>query len=287
MTKRNNILENKIIELIKEGIYPSKISALLNISTTLVLRHLKYLEKEGKIKSYGKCPKFYKILIKENPNPENPSLCVRKLIHNTTIHDLKIKYSIIKKGIKLKGKTIKVNNWEKTFIPLEGKPNITLELTTNSIIAHVHRFEMPSNMDFISAFSSILHEITAKITLFMNSKGYSINNRTPTIISQHIANDAKDLDNEIANGAVFQINLNHKAKTPLGEMKQEAKAWVDKSGGLAEIETNDTIYEKELLEMPLKMAKMERTTREMMDVLAGLVETNTAQTKALQYLMMK
>jgi len=67
----------------------------------------------------------------------------------------------------------------------------------------------------------------------------------------------------IALGTKIEVDLGRKAESIHGEMKQEAKAWIDKSQGQAEIETNDLLYEEKLLLMPEKVFEIDEKLKEL------------------------
>ncbi len=70
------------------------------------------------------------------------------------------------------------------------------------------------------------------------------------IIRQHIANRLQELD-KIEEGITVEVDLGRKAKSILNKtLDENAKAWIDTSLKLPEIETNDISYEEKLLLQP-------------------------------------
>lgn len=271
MAARNFEIEKKIIVLIAEGLYPSKIATVLKVSTTLIIKHLKRLEREGILRSYGKCPKFYETTKKDfKPFKVNSSLPMNDGLNSDVkqpfisdkirLHDFKVKIPIIKAGkIRLTPKKCKINNWVKEYYNVDLPTKATLEITTRSAIIHFHSTEIPRNMGFNRALVEFATKGIVAVVSYLGRSGYRMDLMNPRVISQHLAADAaKDIDNQVAESAVFKLNLSRPATTITGNLATEAAAWVDRSKGALEIETNDMLYEQALLEMPLRVIRVER-----------------------------
>ncbi|MDD3906485.1 MAG: helix-turn-helix domain-containing protein [Candidatus Omnitrophica bacterium] len=279
MAARNYEIEKRIMALVGEGLYPSKIANVLNVSTTLILKHLKRLEKEGRLESYGKCPKFYNLKdvafkrcnvgfslpmngrFKLRGKTDGLKSQKKPLISDVIrLHDFKIKIPILQKGkMVLTSKKVEINNWVKEYYNLDLPTKATLEITTQSAIIHFHSTDIPRNMGFNRALVEFATRGMVAVVSYLGRHGYRLDLMNPRVISQHLAADtAEEIDKQVSEGTVFKINLNRPAATITGEMQAGAAAWVDRSKGALEIETNDIIYEQALLEMPMRLIRVER-----------------------------
>lgn len=279
MAARNYEIEKRIMALVGEGLYPSKIANVLHVSTTLIIKHLKRLEVEGAVESYGKCPKFYAVkdvafkrcnvgfsLPMSGKRADGLNSDVNRrfkppLISDTIrLHDFKIKIPILQKGkMVLTSKKVEINNWVKEYYNIDLPTKATLELTTKSAIIHFHTTDIPRNMGFNRALVEFATRGMVAVVSYLGRHGYRLDLMNPRVISQHLASDAAaEIDKQVSEGTVFKVNLNRPAATITGEMQAGAAAWVDRSKGALEIETNDLIYEQALLEMPLRLVRIER-----------------------------
>ncbi len=249
---------------VAEGVYPSRIAKALGTSPTLILRHLAYLEKEGKVKSFGKCPKFFEAIeadfsspVRDYKNSGVKSPAFKNEIH---LHDFKMKIPIRKHGYGMKNaKEVSINNWTKKYYKEDFPTKATLEITTKSAIIHFHGTTIPRSIGFNAAMVEFGTKGMVAIASMLGRNGYKLDLLNAKVISQHLAADtAEEIDKQIAQGTTFKLNLGRRAQAFTGPMAHQAAAWVDRSKGPLEIETNDSIYEQLLIEMPLRVARVER-----------------------------
>jgi hypothetical protein len=189
-------------------------------------------------------------------------------------HDFKIKLPIIKHGrLNKPDKEVQVNGWIKEFYNLELPVKITLEITTKSAILHFHSTELPRNSRFFAMLFSYAWKGTAGVVARLGQYGYKIDLMNAEVINQHIATQTNDAtDKQVPNNSVVELGLNRKSKTITGTSETPAKAWIDKSKGKLEIETNDLLYEEKLLKMPETVEEMRLRlikTERMVEVMAG------------------
>ena len=245
--------------MVREGIYPAKMAKLLHISASTLSRKLKWMEEKNMVRKINSKPNFYEIKKTVNvafgslPLTEKKSTSKKNSFFKkkTNVHDLKVKYKILRVGHIENAKKIHLKNWTKYTKVLEGNPNITLEITPRSAIADVHSVKLERDATFLNELNKLMHEVTARVTLFLNSSGYSIDNRHPEIISQHMATQTdEEIDKQVPSHTITEINLGRKARSTTGKMKQKARAWGDKSEELFEVETNDLTYQEKMLMMP-------------------------------------
>lgn len=267
---RNKKDDERILNMLRSGMYASKIAGILKISRMGMSKKLKRMEDEGLIKSSGNYPKFYTVTNKAKsakglhlspPVKATPTTSRKQPLTEQKIrlHDFKVKIPITTMGQKLKNeKTININNWVKRYYEGDLPVDAKLEITTKSAIIHFYETDIPRSLGFSKAISEFAISGCAAVASFLGLHGYKLDFQHPKVISQHLASKtSEEVDKQVAEGTTFKIMMSYNAKSITGDMTQTASAWVDKSKGLLEIETNDMLYEKMLLEMPLRMVRLQ------------------------------
>jgi len=180
--------------------------------------------------------------------------------NNISYHAVKIKIKIKKHGkipddilekLKENGKYSekRVKNWVKRYFYFDAPIPLTAELTPRSLIIHLKEKQFKKT-EFIEKSKKYIELAAQGVSHLFEKHGYKFDDDYK-IIAQHIgAQTEKEIDEKIEAGTTVSVNLNRKALAHTGEMKQEATAWLDKSLGFAEIETNDLTYEEKLILMP-------------------------------------
>lgn len=247
------LLIHRILTLIKKGKYASEIARQLNKSKQFINYWLNQcLEQnliEKKIRSsfqeYELTEQGKDFLI-ESKNFSLPMKNTPK--KNIRTHNLNIKFKILKDNPLAKfDKETAINNWVKKYITTSFPLSLTIEKTTKSIILYVHEFHTEQR-NFLNDFYEQVLKATLYTYQFLQKKGILIDIMDPVITHQHIANESPE-HNEAVDKGVFEMNFNRDAKS-IFPTQMTAKAWIDRSKGNVDIETNDMIYEEKLLAMP-------------------------------------
>jgi len=249
----------RILSMIKAGLYPTKISKILKISVVAVTKRIKKMEKENLIIKTNKYPAFYNLTafgirdINQSALSES-KVNITSILYNKSIsyHDFKVKIPILKKGsIPKKGKRIQLNGWVKEIHKIELPVKLTLELTNKNAILHYHNKELPRDTRFFQELFKWYVTGTESAKYYLRQYGYQIDIFNAQVISQHIATKTgKDIDDNVPNSTTLSVDLNRKAKAVTGNMQQQARAWLDKSEKIAEVETNDITYQEKLILLP-------------------------------------
>jgi len=269
--------KKKLLKLADEGLSQQNIAKTLGCSPSTILRSFRKLEKEGVVEIIKGCPTFYK-LIKKNKfsmgetkrnsprrnttqfsSSKNRRSDVTFLQDCLYLHDYKVKFRIMRKGIPPKGIIIKYHNWKANSYAFARPFKHKILLTTRSIIVFIYKTPLPRNMSYEQKIHNLTSMVDSIAANFAMKNGYGIDIIHSKVISQHIsANPAKVIDENVPDQTVATLRLARHAKSVKGMLKEEAKAWVDKSSGLTDIESNDLAYERMLLELPIKVNLMER-----------------------------
>lgn len=177
----------------------------------------------------------------------------------TRLHNLKIKFPLLKDNPKsVWDKKVKINNWVKSYSKIDFPISITVERTSKSIVAHFHQFETTQEM-FFTDFLTWIMRGTDYLYYWLKEKGIMISKQDALIIHQEVANISKEYDDKLDDKLTNNILLGRKAKS-IFPTSINASAWLDRSKGSVEIETNDLIYEEKLLLMPETIHELSRWT---------------------------
>ncbi len=249
---RNFLLLYRILRRIQKGMYPSQIARQMRISKQLVSYYLKKAEKLNFVKEEFRSSFKYYVLTEEGKQwlleVKKSSLPVKE--KSTRLHNLAIKFPIIKDNPEAKfERETPINNWVKQYSVVTFPIGITIEKTTKSIIVYFHQFETKKPMFLDEFYSWVLRGIYYVYYYLMKEKGIQIDIFQGEIIREHIANESPEFNDRISKRRTVEISLGRKAKA-IFPAQFIAKAWIDRSLGNVEIETNDMIYEEKLLLMP-------------------------------------
>jgi len=264
-------LRLKILYYIKKGLYGNQIARKLNISKQLVNYHLKYLESKGYIKSeYRTSFKAYsitdsglkylesqksKLRSKKISLGMNDKAQAKKPV---SLHNFVVKYPILREqNIPFNwDKEVSLNGWIQKFYKLDKYPiEITIKKTTKHIIAYFKQLETNKDMFFTDFMNYALKGAYYVYYFLMKEAGIEIDIFNGEVISQHIANIEEDLNDKVDHKATFKVMLNRKSKS-IYNTNIDASAWIDRSYGDVEIETNDLLYEEKLLLMPERVDRL-------------------------------
>jgi len=173
------------------------------------------------------------------------------LPRTTRLHALNVKFPILKEkdGVPWT-QEVKLTNWIQKSRPADWDPRIEISLVkkTKCVVACFHTLKSTKPL-FISEFMGKIVQGTFYIYAYLNNRGITVDPFNAKIISQHIANESPEYENGVDKTLTVSKKLHRKVGGPfLSDL--EAKAWIDRSEGMLEVETNDLIYEEKLLEMP-------------------------------------
>jgi len=244
----------RILVRISQGMYPSQIARQLNMSKSHVNYFLKRLERCGYIKRefrtnfvcYSLTEKGNELL--KNIRSSKFSLPVRE--KHVRTHTLTIKFPILKDNPEAKfDSKVEINNWIKQYALVTFPIGITIEKTTKHVVVYFHKFYTKQSNFLSDFFSWVLRGVYYVYYYLMKEKGIQIDIFSGEIIRQHIANESPEFNKRVERKKTVEVSLNRKAKA-IYPANFVAKAWIDRSLGNVEIETNDMVYEEKLLLMP-------------------------------------
>ncbi|MEM4740290.1 MAG: winged helix-turn-helix domain-containing protein [Zestosphaera sp.] len=253
----------KILLLVEKGMSINQISFQLDISKPLLTYHFKKFLSNGLVELECKYPKIYRLtekgkeyieILKSELSSEN----VKKLSGAYVRSNIAIKLSIIKDNPNVKfEREVEINNWIKEYTRVNFLIPLTLEKTTKSIIVHIDKFEIEKKHFFSELFSKLLKILFFVYTYLKNKYDIEVDILNPKIIRQEFANYSPEFEGVVEKNVKIEVDLGRKAKNIFDElMDANAKAWIDRSFNVLEIETNDKSYEEKLLLMPENIDKL-------------------------------
>lgn len=251
----------KILKYIKEGQYEASISRLMKVPRTTTQERIKRLLALGLIKvDIKSSATFYKLTkdgyqILQLSNRRTFSLPTRKA--KTRMHRLNVKFRILKDNEKAKFEAEhQLNNWIQKFTRIKFPVGITIRKTPKSIIAMFHEFETDNSRVIEDFFNHVMRG-TQYIYYYCKRKlDIEIDVFDMEVLDQHIVNEKPELAGKIEERKTTTLDLNRRAKSYF-KTNLKAKAWLDHSRGIPEIETNDFLYQEKLLAMPEKIDILE------------------------------
>lgn len=268
----NRTLAYKILLLLKEGQYASKISRQLNMPKSTVKDYIKRLLDNGLIKlDVESGAKFYR-LTKAGHIYLSQYLGRVSRYHRglgkTRLHRLNIKFPITKDNPNAKfGKEHNMTNWIQRYTKINYPIGITLQKNADkSIVAMFHEFETEKSRTFTDFFNHVMRGVYYVYYHLKERYDIEVNAFGIEVIDQHIANERPDLDGKLDDKKKTTISLNRKAQSYF-PANFDSKAWIDFSKGIMEIETNDLLYEERLLLMPENVDRLTKSAIPVMNEL--------------------
>jgi hypothetical protein len=271
---RNFLLLYRILKRVEKGQYYSSIARQLRISKQKCRYYIyKAIGKNLlKIKFRSSClfcvltPKGREFLLQVKTS----SLPVRE--NFTRLHNLALKFPIMRDNQSAKfDQKVEINNWIKEYVKISFPIGITIEKTTRSIIIYFHQFQTSQEMFLTDFFSWVLKGIIY-IDYYLEKQGIKVDLLNAEVIREHIANDEPEYNEKIDRKKTVEISLNRKARSILPPTF-DAKAWIDKSLGNVEIETNDMIYEEQLLMMPHNITRIIKEVQDLKPIFVDLMDS--------------
>lgn len=282
---------NRVLGLLDDGISITKIARILKKSPSVISRKVKNMKDKNLIQksNYGYTLTGLgklRLLRSENPRVAKTSLPMKKPIGNLSFrsrfHDLKLKIPIIARGSPLARK-VKINNWIKEYQKIDIPMSITIEATTRSVILHYHEHEFERDNDFMIQSWMWMWKGAHGAEYYLSQFGYKLDMINAEVINQHIATQQeKPIDARVPKHTQITVGLERQQATFTGKTKKEATAWLEKSKGIAEVESDDLTYQEKLILMPEKihdikreLASLENSIPTLNKVNAKLARTNT------------
>ena len=261
------ILTYRILVRLNSGLYPKQIARQLSISNQLVHYHIKKLEGLNYVKKVIKSSitvyeltdkgKQFLTTLKSKLN-QNKKFSI-PMSEDIRTHNFIIKYPILKDESKMKfEKTIEMNNWSYGTKRLTYPLGITIKKTTNNVIVYLHQFRAN---DF-SEYLNYLMKSLVFVYTYLKERGILIDVMNGKTLGQHLAltlnkQTTESLEKIIGKRLYTEVNLGRTAKS-VYPTDLKAKAWVDRSLGTLELETNDMMYLENFILMPERVTRFEK-----------------------------
>lgn len=251
----------KILILIKKGSYAEKISRQTKTPVSTVKDRIRMLLDNGFVKVDVKSSAtFYKLTKKgyEVIKAYNAGFSRYLRQKKNRLHRLNVKFPILEDNKEAKfDREHKLNNWIQKYTTLSFPIGVTIKKTSKSIIAMFHEFETDNTRTLTDFFNHVMKGTNYVYYYCMKRLDIRIDIFNGEVIDQHLVNEMPELKGKIEESKTTTLSLNRKAKS-FFKTKINAKAWIDHSKGMPEIETNDFLYEEKLLAMPENMEALRK-----------------------------
>jgi len=265
-----------ILKLIDNGSYPAQIARKLNTTRQNIYKILKNMEKKKWIVVVTRKPKTFKLTPtgyhvlqnlekklakKKKTDVNHSSYRVSEQVRDVRVHALRLKFPIVFDGSGGGfGRPVFLNNWIKRVARLDFPVAVTVSKTTRSVVVDFHARVFKRGPSF---FTDLLEWVLKGIWYvywFLAENNVKIDPRGVRVLHQHIANPMPEFDGVVPENLSVEVKLGRRARGPGGYLREEAKVWGDRSGGLFEVETNDLTYEEKLVLMPENVDEVKRRT---------------------------
>lgn len=197
------------------------------------------------------------VLFKADSSCAFPSLGERQF-KNVRLHSVVFKFPILKDSSVIDWDKVSdgFRNSVKKYKRLDFPISVTIERTSKSVLLYLKEKEIEKKL-FLTDFFSWVFKAVFFSYHFLNNKGLRFDFLAGEIIQQHVANPEPELNDKTDSKITVSQDLGRKVSS-LFPSSQAAKAWIDRSLGDLEIETNDLLYEEKLILMPEKICSMEQ-----------------------------
>lgn len=266
--KSFTLLYRILLKLLNHA-YPAQIARDLNMDRQKVFYHVHRLEREGyvvkefrdAIENYSLTELGQKLFeeIKFFMKSQKSSLYVTNA-SNIRNHNLAVKLKIIRSNptadlSKEAGYHVNPANKGRIFV-IAFPISMTVELYSEHVLIDFHKFRTQPTTFMNDLFLRMWKGIWYLSGLLERKYGIVVDAYEPEIVRFHQANERPDLDDKVKEKMQVTIDLGRKSKV-IFPTEIPASAWMDRSMGHVEIETNDLVYEENLITMPERVSNIE------------------------------
>ncbi len=279
----------KLLLCLKKGMYEAQISRQLKTPRQTMHNRIKRLIDIGLIKIDVKTScTLYKITRLGYISLSSYNAQLSRYLRGkdkTRMHRLNIKFKITDNNLKAKfDKNYKINNWIQSYTSIKFPIGITLKKTTKSIIVMFHEFETKKSRCLTEFFQHVMRGTTYAYYYLKKEHKITIDIFSGIVTDQHLINESPEFEKKIDKNKTTVMELARISKSVF-PTEIKAKAWIDHSKGLPEIETNDFLYEEKLLMMPEYTEKIAQTFIPTMEELTKQIHLHLQVQKDTQVLM--
>lgn len=266
----------KLLLLVHKKYYPEQMSRQLKIPSSTIGSRIKVLADNGFIVlDFKSNSNFYKLTSKgyraikdfNNELSRYPRQGARRL------HRLSLNFPILQdnENVHFDKVNKKFNNWNPEYTKISFPIGMTFKRTPKTICVIFHEFEITKGkMSGTEFFGHVLRGCF--LAQYHMRDKYKIEIGIPEkITDQHIVNEEPEQSDKIDKNVTVTKKLNRKAQGYI-ETDMEGKAWIDHSKGMPEIETNDFLYEENLLAVPERVQRIENAVDSLTPAVSMLAE---------------
>lgn len=288
MKKKSWHLRYKVLLCIRKGMFASQIARQLNLKRTAVDYHINRLQAMNLIElDVYSSAKLYRLTEQGNIYIQDYKMPKMSLpTKKSRLHALRITFPILQDNPDAEFERVnqRFKNWIPKYTTIRFPIGITIAKTPNKIIAMFHEYETSRQKCFTDFFNWAMRGSLYVYYFLMNRMRIKIDIFNIEATHQHLANEDPDLDGIVDRKQTTELALKRKAK---GFFKTNipAKAWLERSKGITEIETNDFLYQERLLTMPETIDRLGRDMVPMMQALTKEVNIHLElQRETLKYM---
>jgi len=276
-TKKHNKILTKILTTLYKSRSQSQLRKMLCISKQNLDYYIKKLSSSNLI-DINKLGRYNILTLTEKgkefqiKNFDQKAVGYYNFLTKTRIHNYQIQIECTYVNFPYLKKAAKQHKLGKApYYILKNSPmDMTLKFTnTKKLIIYIHKKEIEPTIRDLAIFNKELFKRLFYIFKWLEYKGIAIVD--PTTIKDNYIETAnkttEGLDSLTSQQHKVTEFLDRKAEGFISKRNDQAKAWLDKSEKVCEIETNDIEYERKLLLMPELTFNISKMVPKQMDIL--------------------
>ena len=246
----SNISVYEVLKAVEKYQMLSKIASHLGYSKSRMSEIIKKLESEGLVKTVSKRPKIVMLTRKGVNllyNSENSADHIWYAVGLRRLEKFVFVCRVVFRGFDFEG----FRRFWVGFGDNNGYYNLRFDLGSVRVFGNGSAVIMLSRLDpsrYSSLYAAVFDGLYRAIS-YLYSIGVIVDWTTLRQVDQEVVFDGSEYDGVVKRGK-YQVGLGREAQGLFNKLGREAKAWLDRSYGSLEIETNDLEYTRKLLLMP-------------------------------------
>jgi len=258
---QDDFLLYTLLSKISRGSYPKQIAHDLGLQRQLVEYHIKKLAAKNLLKlNFRTSCCIYELTTAGKTELHRLKAKLSRHGGATSMsrfHKLNVKFRIAKDNPQAAWESEnQLNNWIQKYSTIQFPIKVTVQKNPDTVVLMFHEYRTSTAM-FMTEFMQQVFRGVWFAKHWLGERGIVLDESTAEITDQHLVNERPDLNGKIDDKITTAVHLGRPAQG-LFPMKGVGKAWIDRSQGEPEIETNDMLYEEKLLMMPETVSELKR-----------------------------
>lgn len=186
------------------------------------------------------------------------------------VHNLTLKFPILQDNPSARfDRSVELTHWVKDYTSVTFPISVMLERTTKSIIVDFRQFQTSKPLFEVEFLQWVTKGIFWVYAFLWKEYEIKVDVFDYEVLRQHLATEAPEFEGAIPPRVQAEVEFPRKATSLQKNLKQRSKAWIDRSLGKLEIETNCDTYEVNVVKMPERIAHIDAALAPTIDRLSN------------------